>query len=343
MQKSAKLVILIATLWSAVPAKAQDAVYKKTASSDLSKCMSFEKDLPLPGKAARLDYQSIDSTRSLLFIAQLGDNSVSVVNLKSSSVKYITNIPRPHGILAVPGLNRVYVSATGVNQVFVVDEVSLQIVAKIPAGDYPDGLDFDPNTNRIFVSDEHGGTVSVIDVVKNSLVATIKMGGEVGNTHYDPVSGIIYSAVQTTDELVGIDPKSMSITSRFKLPGCQHAHGFLIDPETHYAFITGEDNAGYVVFDLAKKQIIGSGKVGKEPDVLAFDSGYHLLFVSSESGVVSVFILEKGNVRKLSEGFLAPHAHTVAVDSRTHKVYFPLQDIGGKPVLRVFDAIPVKK
>ena len=41
-------------------------------------------------------------------------------------------------------------------------------------------------------------------------------------------------------------------------------------------------------------------------------------------------------------GFFAANAHTVAVDSRTHRVYWPLQDVGGKPVLRITVASDAK-
>ncbi len=309
---------------------------RKSESNNLGKCLTFVKDYPLPGSSNRLDYQSIDEGRSLLFIAHLGDNSVTVFNMKKSVVmKSIKNISRPHGILVVPELNRVYVSATGVNKVYVLDEKSLTIIDKVPAGDYPDGLAYDPNTKRIFVSDEHGETVTVINAVNNSLLSTIELGGEVGNTHYDPVSKVIYSVNQTTDELIEIDPSSMQIASRYKLPNCRGAHGFSIDSAAHYAFITGEENGRYVVFDLTAKKIVDTGKVGSGPDVLAFDKAYHLLYVSSESGVVSIFQMEKDSIKKICEGFLAPRAHTVAVSQTTHNVFFPLQDVNGRPVLRV--------
>jgi DNA-binding beta-propeller fold protein YncE len=327
-------VLFLATALTAVAQESSHESNKPPVGS--SQILTHVKDYPLPGSAKRLDYQSVDESRSMLFIAHLGDNSVTVFDLKTSKVvKHLTNIPQPHGILAVPPLHKVYVSATGNNQVYVLDEDSLTIVSRIPAGDYPDGLDYDPNTHRIFVSDEHGGTVTVLSTLNDSVVATIAMGGEVGNTHFDPVSKTIYSAVQTTDELVEINPASMTISARYKLPGCEGAHGFFIEPETRHVFITGEGNDGYVVFDLASKAIIASGKVGPGPDVLAFDRGYHVLYVSAESGIVSVFTLTKGATKKLWEGPLAPHAHTVSVDQVSHRVYFPLQDINGKPVLRV--------
>jgi len=129
-----------------------------------------------------------------------------------------------------------------------------------------------------------------------------------------------------------------AVTARYDLPGCKGVHGFYIDQETDYAFITGEDNAAYVVFDLAARKIIASEKVGKGPDVLAFDRGSRRLYVSSESGTVSVSNIEKGKIRKLAEALFAPSAHTVSVDQKTHQVYFPLQNIGGRPVLRVMKA-----
>ncbi len=59
--------------------------------------------------------------------------------------------------------------------------------------------------------------------------------------------------------------------------------------------------------------------------MLAFDASLHRLYVSAESGVVAVFAEHARSLTKLGQAFLAPEAHTVAVDSRTHLVYFPLQ------------------
>lgn len=298
--------------------------------------LKFIKDIPLAGGTTRLDYQSIDESKRMLYIAHLGSDMVTVFNIDSLKVvKNIPGISRPHGILAVPELNRVYVSATGRDEIDVIDENSLAVIAKVPAGDYPDGIAFDPKSKRIFVSDENGNTVSVIDALKNSLIKKIEIGGQVGNSHYDTVTGLIYSADQTNNRLVAIDPGKMEITARYNLQSCKGAHGFYIDAETGYAFITGEDNASYVVFDLTNKKNIAKGNVGEGPDVLAFDKEFHLLYVSTESGIVSVFKMEKGNIAKTGETLLAPNAHTVSIDQKTHLVFFPLQNIDGRPVLHV--------
>jgi len=82
--------------------------------------------------------------------------------------------------------------------------------------------------------------------------------------------------------------------------------------------------------------VIGTASVGGSPDVLAFDSSLRRLYVAAESGEVAVFAEHARSLTKLGQAPLAPFAHTVAVDPRTHLVYFPLQSgTTGRPQLLV--------
>jgi len=294
-------------------------------------------DVPLAGGSSRLDYESLDERTGLLFIAHLGAGIVSVFDTKTQRI--VANIPHiagVHGVLAVPALGRVYASATDDNQVAVIDERTLRVIARIPGGDYPDGLADDPVAHTIFVSDETGGTDTVIDTRTNRRVATIPLGGEAGNTQYDPVSGRMVVDVQTRDELVAIDPKTTRIVAHYALPpSCQHDHGLLIDASHRLAFIACDGNATLLVFDLRAAPVTAVQSVGADPDVLAFDTAVRRLYVATESGSVSVFDERGRTVRKVAEGFVATEAHVIAVDPRTHRLYLPLQNVDGRPVLRV--------
>jgi len=294
-------------------------------------------DVPLAGGSSRLDYESLDERTGLLFIAHLGAGIVSVFDTKTQRI--VANIPHiagVHGVLAVPALGRVYASATDDNQVAVIDERTLRVIARIPGGDYPDGLADDPVAHTIFVSDETGGTDTVIDTRTNRRVATIPLGGEAGNTQYDPVSGRMVVDVQTRDELVAIDPKTTRIVAHYALPpSCQHDHGLLIDASHRLAFIACDGNATLLVFDLRAARVTAVQSVGADPDVLAFDTAVRRLYVATESGSVSVFDERGRTVRKVAEGFVATEAHVIAVDPRTHRLYLPLQNVDGRPVLRV--------
>jgi DNA-binding beta-propeller fold protein YncE len=288
--------------------------------------------VPLPGGFSRLDYASIDSQRHRLYIAHLGAGLVIVVDTKSRRVVKTIAAPGAHGTLAVPALGRVFASATNSHELLTIDEKTLKVIARAPAGSYPDGIAWDPDHRRVYVSDETGGIESVFTPAGHR-IATIQLGGEAGNVQYDPGSRHVLVDVQTRNDIAVIDPRSERVVRRVTLPNsCAHPHGLLVDAPNRLAFVACDENARLLTLDLDRLKVIGTASVGSNPDVLAFDTSLRRLYVSSESGVVSVFAERGRELAKLGQGFLAVEAHTVAVDSRTHLVYFPLES---GPVLRV--------
>ena len=299
-------------------------------------------DVALTGATTRLDYQSVDSENGRLYIAHLGSDLMTVFDMtKQTIVGDVKDLKRVHGVLAVPELHRIYASATGTNELVVIDDQTWQILARVPAGDYPDGVAYASKVNKIYVSDLHGKTDTVIDAKTNQVVTTIALGGGAGNTQYDSVSEHIFVTVHGQNQLAEIDPNKDQVIGRYPLPGCSESHGLLIDSEHRLAFVACEGNAKLAVFDLEAKKMTAVHSVGADPDVLAFDKSFGRLYVSAESGNITIFDESGRNLQKVGEGFFAPNAHSVAVDSRTHRVYFPLQNVGGKPVLRI--AVPSDK
>lgn len=69
--------------------------------------------------------------------------------------------------------------------------------------------------------------------------------------------------------------------------------------------------------------------------MLAFEQDRRLLYVACESGILSVFQEQGRNMQKRGDQFIAAEAHSIAVDQQTHRLYFPLEDLGGRPVLRI--------
>ncbi len=299
-------------------------------------------DVPLSGGASRFDYQSFDPNSARLYIAHLGDGALTVFDVnKETVVGDVKGLPRVHGVLAVPELHRIYASATGSNELAVIDDRTLQIVARVTAGDYPDGIAYASEAKKLYVSDLHGKTDTVIDANTNQRLTTITLGGGAGNTQYDSVSQHIFVTVHEQNQLGEIDPTKDQLIARYAIAGCSEPHGLLIDSEHRLAFVACEENAKLAVFDLETRKVTAIHSVGADPDVLAFDRGLGRLYVSAESGVLSIFDERGRNLEKAGEGFFAPNAHSVAVDSRTHRVYFPLQNVAGKPILRI--ALPSDK
>jgi DNA-binding beta-propeller fold protein YncE len=302
-------------------------------------------DLPLPGKANRFDYASIDPRRRILFLAHLGSGMVTAVDLRTNRIiANVSDVPSVHGVLAVPELGEVFASATGRNELDVISEQTYRVIARAPAGTYPDGMAYAPDSGELFISDESGRTETVIDARANRRIATIPLGGEAGNSRYDPVSHKIFVDVQTLDEIAAIDPRTNRLVAHYPLPhSCRDDHSLLIDAPVRLAFVACDENAKLLLVDMTDMHVLSVNDVGRDPDVLAFDPGPRRLYVASESGVVAVFQLEGKELRLLGMKLLAPEAHSVAVDPTTHLVYFPLQNVRGRGVLRVMSPTEVSR
>jgi len=292
-------------------------------------------ELPLPGPASRFDYQTFDPTSHKLYMNHMDAGETLVFSTDSGRiVGRISGVPRATGVLVIPSLHRVYVSAAGAHEVVGVDDRTLQVVQRIGDIQFPDGIAYDSDVGKLFVSDESGSADVVIDVATGKKLATIALGGEAGNTHYDSVSHCVLVAVQTRNQLVAIDPVSEKIAARYALPGSEQPHGFTLDQPGRLLFMSCEGNAKLLVLDLTTMRVIGTHDVGDSPDVLAWDPEWRRLYVASEGGLLSAFWAD-GTVLRPAGEYRAPHAHTVGLDSRTHRLYLPLQDSGGSPVLRV--------
>ncbi len=110
----------------------------------------------------------------------------------------------------------------------------------------------------------------------------------------------------------------------------------LIDPHKRRAFIACEESGTLLWLDMRTMRVVQGWPTGEDPDVPALDTKTNRLFIAAESGNVSVFS-NAARVAPIAQAYLAPAAHRVAIDSRTQLVYFPLENIAGRPVLRIME------
>jgi len=313
---------------------------------------SLVADVPLGPAAGRIDYQSIADGR--LYVSMMGAGKLLVFDIAQNRVlKRLDGFPKTTGVLAAGG--RVYSSVPGAGlapslnvglgmlglssghgAVVVVDAASLQQIARLPGGVFPDGLADDAKDHRLFVSDELGSAVTVIDTATNTLVSRMTAGGEVGNTRYDPLSGLVYAPIQSRNALGVFDPVKLTRTALWPLAGCEHPHGMAIAPGLAIGFVACDENDVLVTVDLANGKILSRLPVGHDPDVLAIDPAAGRLYVAGESGTLSTYdIATAAAPVALGNSFIGPNAHSVAVDPVSHRLFMPISDWHGQSVMRI--------
>jgi DNA-binding beta-propeller fold protein YncE len=296
-------------------------------------------DVPLPGQATRFDYMDLDPARGHLVIAHMNDASVVVTDLRDGSVvKELPAIPTARGVVVAGDVGIIFVTSSP-NQLVLIDATSLQETKRVTTGAGPDGVGWDPAHKIVGVSDQRDGALSLIADAGSGKRTQVKLGEETGNVVYDAARGWFWITVVSApppDRLVAVDPQTAKVAASIPLPGCKGAHGLRLHPDGRSAFIACEGNDSILRADLAGKQAPALAATGAGPDVLSIDPGLGWLYVAAESGDLAVYDIARPGVSLIGHDRPGDHAHSVAVDPATHRVFFPLmKGPKGTPVLRI--------
>jgi DNA-binding beta-propeller fold protein YncE len=293
----------------------------------------------LPGNSTRFDYQDVDSERGILALAHMNDNEVLVLNtVDGSVVGRIPNVSTPRGVIMAPTVNRIFASAVN-GQVVAIDATTFTEASRATTGTAPDGVGWDPEHQVVATSDQGAGALSLIASAGTGTRIPVPLGAETGNVIYDPTRSWFWVTVVRAsgpDQLAGVDPVTGNVLSRYSLSGCSGAHGLRLHPDGQTAFIACEGNDVLVRLDLATGTMLGSSPTGTGVDVLAVDPGLMWLYAASESGVLVVFDIAQDGLVNIDRENVGANAHSVAVDPKTHHVFFPLMHgADGHPAMRI--------
>jgi YVTN family beta-propeller protein len=118
---------------------------------------------------------AISADGGTLFVANNLDDSVSIVDLATRSVKAIVPVGHnPYGMLVADNGRDLYVSNWGEQSVSVVDS-GTQARKKIPVGNHPSALALSSARHELYVANSDSDTVSVIDTTSNQVTRTISL------------------------------------------------------------------------------------------------------------------------------------------------------------------------
>jgi YVTN family beta-propeller protein len=89
--------------------------------------------------SGRIDHLGIDTMRQRLFVTELGNNSVGVVDLAAGKVlRRITDLSEPQGVAYFPFADRVFIANAGDDSVHVLAGEDLTPIGRIELGDDAD-------------------------------------------------------------------------------------------------------------------------------------------------------------------------------------------------------------
>lgn len=284
--------------------------------------------IPIGGEGG-WDYLYADSPNRTLYVTH--GTEVEIVDLDSDKVVgKITGLQGVHGVVTADDLNRGFISDGRDNTVVVFDLKSHDVLQKVKAGTNPDGMVYDPASKRVFVFNGRSNDGTAIDAATGEVAGTIPVGGKPEFPASDG-AGSVFVNIEDKNELMQIDSATLKAKNRWKLSPCDSPSGLALDNSGHRLFAVC-DGKKMVVVDADSGKLVSTVPIGDGPDATAYDSANKLIFSSNGEGTLTVVKQDSPDKYTVVENLpTEKSARTMALDSKTHKVYLSAAELGPKP------------
>jgi DNA-binding beta-propeller fold protein YncE len=298
--------------------------------------------IPLKGAAGRLDHLALDAKGNRLFIANLSNNSLDVVDLKAGKlVKQIPGQQKIQGVAYVPDLDRIFVGNGKDGVCNVIDGKNYELVRSIKLDD-ADNVRYDPRTRQVYVTHAENA-LALIDPMKMEVKATIKLPGAPEAFQLDPAQPRLYVNIPKPSQVAVVDTEKNEVVNKFPLTFAEANYPLAFDQKGGRLFVGCRKKPMVVVLNAKTgKEVAGVGIPG-DIDDLFFDAKREHLYASCGAGFLAVLQRKDADryevVERIATGKLA---RTCLFDPESGRLYVPVPRQEGKdsPELRVFQAKP---
>jgi DNA-binding beta-propeller fold protein YncE len=254
--------------------------------------LQVEKSIDLTGVAGRIDHLAADPRHHRVFVGELGNGSLDVVDLDTGKTHRITGLKQPQGVGYLPQRNEIVVACGGDGSVRFYDGSSFAEKASVIIGPDADDLRVDPGTGEVAVA-YGSGAIAMINPVQRKVARRIALPAHPEGFSIDAQHRRMFVNVPDAQAIAAVDLNSGKAVARWSPP---HALNFPMA----YDFAI---NAIAVVFRSPSRLMLFDANTGTmRQDVLAcgdgddvyFDGKRNRLYVSCGSGEVEVFQLQAG-------------------------------------------------
>jgi DNA-binding beta-propeller fold protein YncE len=260
-------------------------------SADAAKAgppLILQQTIPLENVSGRIDHMAVDVAGKRLFIAELSNGSVDVVDLQAGKVvKRINGLKEPQGVAYLPELDLIVVASAGDGSVRFFRAADLSPVGAVDLGDDADNVRVDPTTGHVLVGYGAGG-LAIIDPASRSKLEDIKLPGHPESFQLDPKTDRVFVNVPDAHQVAIIDLKSRKQVAAWKPRGLGSNFPMALTDTGGPLAVVFRSPARLALLDPATGAVADSlGTCGDADDVF-FDGKRDRIYVSCGDGAVDV-------------------------------------------------------
>jgi DNA-binding beta-propeller fold protein YncE len=279
--------------------------------------LALEAKIPLGNVTGRIDHLAIDLEHYRLFVAELGNNTVGVVDLNSkSAVHRISGLSEPQGVAYLSASDTLYVANGGNGSLHIYRGMDHAPSGKVDLGSDADNIRVDAEAGKLLVG-YGSGALGVIDPVSDQKTATYPLKAHPESFQIDGRSNRVFVNLPSVHAIAALDR-----TTGKELASWPMRHGgnfaMTLDRDNARVFTMFRSPPKLAVFSYEKGEAVAEVDACGDADDLFMDTKRKRLYVSCGAGFVDVF-----DVRTMP-----PHrlAHIVSVEGARTSLFVAERD-----------------
>jgi YVTN family beta-propeller protein len=303
--------------------------------------LRLEAKIPLGDVGGRIDHMAFDPVRNRLFVAELGNNSVGVVDLAAGKVVHrIAALTEPQGVGYELATDTLFVANGGDGSVRMFRGGDLGEVGRIELGDDADNVRIDAPRRRVLVG--YGeGAVAVIDFSQRRKIAEFGVPAHPESFQLDHGTGRIYVNVPKAGAIVVLDSLGGTPPVTWRLRGLGGNFPMALDEEKNRIFVAFRAPPKLGVFSIHDGHNLANVDLCGDADDVFVDAKRHRAYVSCGQGYIDVFDTDDAGYRRVARIPTIPGSRTAYFVSSLDRYFLAVRATFSEPAsIWVFHAQP---
>jgi DNA-binding beta-propeller fold protein YncE len=257
--------------------------------------LELEAKIPLGDIHGRIDHLAIDTARQRLYVAELGNDSVGVVDLKDRKlVRTLTGLKEPQGIGYVPSTDTLYVANGGDGSVRLFQGTDLTPIGTIPLGDEADNVRVDDAAHRVYVG-YRSGAIAVIDTVSRRKIADIALAAHPESFQLETGARWIFVNVPNRHEIAVLNRITDKEIASWPTQDLRSNYPLALDEPHERLLAVFRRPARVGVFRTQDGRLLTSVTTCDDADDVFLDAKRSRIYVSCGEGVIDVLATQGGS------------------------------------------------
>jgi hypothetical protein len=316
---------------ASVPALVVVVAIGSTAGAAEPAPLALEAKIALGKVSGRIDHLAIDLEHQRLFVAELGNDSLGVVDLKSRTLlRTITGLRAPQGVGYVASTDTVYVANAKDGAVVMFHGAALVPSGRLDLKDDADNIRVDTAANRVYIG-YGSGALAVIDAATQAKLADIPLQAHPEGFQLDPASSRIYVNVPEARQVAVADRAAGKQIAAWQVPGASANFPMAIDPDGKRLLSVFRHPPRLVAWAAADGTVAANVATCGDADDVFVDAKRKRVYVSCGEGYIETFAADGAGYASIGRVPTASGARTSLFVPVLDRLYLAVRATGSEP------------